>query len=253
MPSRSACPSPHPRLLTTSPRLRTGGVVSNWLPSLPQSSVQMPTCIEGWAGLWSGLWGEMPVGRRGSHRLCVTPAGSPGLRLPGQHPGVGGGVGLSSGRAGAGLEARSQTGKGATGGQCGRRDQDPDCRPTASPPRAVASTVGTWPDQVQVCGRPLRLPGSQLKRALVRVSVPASNLGDHVHLLWVELDHLEPTEAELEGEGTEVWEGDLGRGGSRARAPSQAVAPFLALGRQPTSGPCVHLCLHPAPQPPPDL
>lgn len=86
--------------------------------------------------------------------------------------------------------------------------------PNHLPSRAIASTVGTWPDQVQVCGQPLRLPGSQLKRALVRVSVPASNLVDNVHLLWVELAHLEPTEAMLEGEGTVVWEDDLGRGGS---------------------------------------
>lgn len=86
--------------------------------------------------------------------------------------------------------------------------------PHRLPSRAIASTVGTWPDQVQVCGRPLRLPGSQLKRALVRVHVPASNPADLVHLLWVELDHLEPTEAVLEGEGTAVWEGELGRGAS---------------------------------------
>ncbi|KAF6321277.1 hypothetical protein mRhiFer1_008414 [Rhinolophus ferrumequinum] len=66
-------------------------------------------------------------------------------------------------------------------------------------PGAIASMVGTWPDRVQYCGQPLLLPWSKLKRALVQVDSPVSHLGGHVHLLWVELENLEPSEAELEG------------------------------------------------------
>lgn len=74
--------------------------------------------------------------------------------------------------------------------------------------------VGTWPDRVQYCGQPLLLPWSKLKRALVQVDSPVSHLVGHVHLLWVELENLEPSEAELEGEGTAGCEDHLGRGGS---------------------------------------
>lgn len=91
--------------------------------------------------------------------------------------------------------------------------------------------MGTWPDRVQYCGQPVLLPWSKLKRALVQVDSPASYLVGHVHLLWVELEHVEPTEAELEGEGTAGCEDCLGRGGSQAGVPLQAVASCLSLER----------------------
>ncbi|KAK1339713.1 hypothetical protein QTO34_018268 [Cnephaeus nilssonii] len=61
--------------------------------------------------------------------------------------------------------------------------------------RAIASTVGTWPDQVQGFGRALRFPWFQLKQASVQANFPAPHHADHDHLLWMELEHLEPTQA----------------------------------------------------------
>lgn len=78
------------------------------------------------------------------------------------------------------------------------------------PRRAIASMVGTWPDQVQDCGPSQLSPWFRLKPACVRVTFPASHLLGLVHLLWVEMEHPEPSEAELEGEGTALWEGHLG-------------------------------------------
>lgn len=62
--------------------------------------------------------------------------------------------------------------------------------------------MGAWPDQLQDCGQPQLLPWFTLKPAFVQVNFPAPHLGGHVHLLWVEMEHLEPNEEELEGEGT---------------------------------------------------
>ncbi|XP_036137277.1 ral guanine nucleotide dissociation stimulator-like [Molossus molossus] len=64
--------------------------------------------------------------------------------------------------------------------------------------KAVASVMGAWPDQIQYFGRPLLLPWFTLKQALVQGHLPASHPLGHVLSLWVELEHLEPTEAELE-------------------------------------------------------
>ncbi|CAK6441416.1 unnamed protein product [Pipistrellus nathusii] len=60
---------------------------------------------------------------------------------------------------------------------------------------AMASTVGTWPDQVQGFGRALRFPWFQLKQA----NFPAPHHTDYNHLLWMELAQLEPTEAKPKG------------------------------------------------------
>nr|KAF6429769.1 hypothetical protein HJG59_009073 [Molossus molossus] len=64
--------------------------------------------------------------------------------------------------------------------------------------KAVASVMGAWPDQIQYVGQPLLLPWFTLKQALVQGHLPASHPLGHVPSLWVELEHLEPTEAELE-------------------------------------------------------
>lgn len=91
------------------------------------------------------------------------------------------------------------------GGPCQRKDQDSDSA-ALLPPRAVASVMGTWPDQIQYFGQSLVLPWFTLKQAFVQGNLPASHPMGRVLSLWVELEHLEPTVAELEGEGTAVWE-----------------------------------------------
>lgn len=91
--------------------------------------------------------------------------------------------------------------KGALGGLCVSKDQDSDSAAYPPLPRAIASTVGTWPDQVQGSGRALRFPWFQLKQASVQANFPAPHHAGHAHLLWMELEHVVPTKAMLEGEG----------------------------------------------------
>ncbi|KAF6099715.1 hypothetical protein HJG60_011471 [Phyllostomus discolor] len=95
--------------------------------------------------------------------------------------------------------------------------------------RAIASTGGAWPDQVQEFDQPLHLPLSHLKQALVQVNFPTSQQLCEVQLLWVSLEYPEPKDATPEGEGPSVWEDDLGRGSSLAGVPLKAGAPFLSL------------------------
>ncbi|KAK1339668.1 LOW QUALITY PROTEIN: hypothetical protein QTO34_018222 [Cnephaeus nilssonii] len=117
--------------------------------------------------------------------------------------------------------------------------------------KAIASMMGIWPDQVQGFGRALHFPWFQLKQASVHFL--ASHHVARAHLVWIELENLEPTEAMPEGEGPAVWEDDQGRGDSQARIPLKAVASFLSLERPGKAGVCVNLSLSPAPGPPPGL
>lgn len=70
--------------------------------------------------------------------------------------------------------------------------------------------MGTCPDQVQGFGQALSFPWFELKQALVQVRLSASQEVGHTHLLWVELERLEPTEAVPQGEGISVWDNNLG-------------------------------------------
>lgn len=63
--------------------------------------------LEGGGGQCTGPSGELPVGRRVSHRLRVEPAGSHNCYTQDSHTGAGGGMGLSPGWArGACTEAQ---------------------------------------------------------------------------------------------------------------------------------------------------
>lgn len=86
-------------------------------------------------------------------------------------------------------------------------------------PRALVSTLGTWPDQVQEFGKPLRFSLFHLKQALVQVNITNSEQLREAHLLCVDLEYPEPHDAIPEGEGTAAWEDDLGRGFSWAGVP----------------------------------
>lgn len=85
--------------------------------------------------------------------------------------------------------------------------------------------VGTWLNQVQDFWEPLHFPYFKLKLAYVCVNLPGLDLESHADLLWVQLGHLEPTEAELEGERTAVWE-DYLCWGAGAAVPLKAVESF---------------------------
>ncbi|XP_023602438.1 ral guanine nucleotide dissociation stimulator-like [Myotis lucifugus] len=64
--------------------------------------------------------------------------------------------------------------------------------------KATACVMGTWPDRVQYLGQPLLSPWFILKQALVLHSRPAPHPVGLVRSLWVDLAHLEPTEAQWE-------------------------------------------------------
>lgn len=109
-------------------------------------------------------------------------------------------------------------------GQSGRKDEDSDFTAHLPLLRATASVMGSWPDRVCYLGQPLLAPWFTLKQALVLHCLPAPHSVGLVRSLWVELEHLEPTEAQWEGEGSAVWEDDWlsgtgGRGVSWARLP----------------------------------
>uniref|UniRef100_G1Q1Q1 Ras-GEF domain-containing protein n=1 Tax=Myotis lucifugus TaxID=59463 RepID=G1Q1Q1_MYOLU len=70
--------------------------------------------------------------------------------------------------------------------------------------KATACVMGTWPDRVQYLGQHLFSSWFIVRQALVLHSRPAPHLVGLVRSLWVELAHLEPTEAQWEGEGTAV-------------------------------------------------
>ena len=106
--------------------------------------------------------------------------------------------------------------QGSLGGQNRRRIPDSDSAAQLPLPRAIAFTVGAWPDQDQGLGLPLRLRLFCLKLALEQVSFPTSQQLCQAHRLWILLENLETTVESLEGEETLVWEDDLGRGGPSA-------------------------------------
>nr|KAF6429743.1 hypothetical protein HJG59_009061 [Molossus molossus] len=94
--------------------------------------------------------------------------------------------------------------------------------------KAIASMVGIWPDQVQGFGQPRRFPGCKVKQAFVQINFPASYQVGYTHLLWVELEHLEPTEAELEEPPPEPQlapESKEGPARGRAQDPARGPAP----------------------------
>lgn len=82
-------------------------------------------------------------------------------------------------------------------------------------------------------------------------NLPASDLVGQVLSLWVELEPLEPREAELEGEGLQSGK-KVGVGGLRGPVPLEAVA-SPSPGGDGTAGHVRELSLSPAPEPPPGL
>ncbi|XP_036171768.1 ral guanine nucleotide dissociation stimulator-like [Myotis myotis] len=87
--------------------------------------------------------------------------------------------------------------------------------------RATASVMDTWPDQAQYLGQPLLSPWFSLKQALVLHSRPAPHPVGLVRSLWVELAHLEPTEAQWEEPPPEL---------KRTPEPEEGPAPGLKPG-----------------------
>lgn len=59
----------------------------------------------------------------------------------------------------------------------------------------------------------------------MQINIPALH---RINVLWVEQEHLDCTETELEGEGPEVWEDVLWKGDLSAGVHLQAVASVLS-------------------------
>lgn len=106
--------------------------------------------------------------------------------------------------------------------------------------------MGTWPDRLQYSDQPLLAPWFLLKEALVLHSRPAPCMVGLVRSLWVELAHLEPTEAQWEGEGTAVldddWWSQRGQGFVRCQNSLQVSCAFPVCGNARESGACGKTC-----------
>lgn len=94
--------------------------------------------------------------------------------------------------------------------------------PPASP-SAVSSILGTWLDQYSedFC-QPPDFPCLKQLVAYVQLNMPGSDLERRAHLLLAQLEHMELSEAELEGEKNGRDQGHTGR-----RSPQR-----LALGQE---------------------
>ncbi|XP_059516687.1 ral guanine nucleotide dissociation stimulator-like isoform X1 [Myotis daubentonii] len=124
---------------------------------------------------------------------------------------------------------------------------DRDDTPQEQLAKATASVMGTWPDRVQYLGQPLLSPWFLLKQALVLHSRPAPHPVGLVRSLWVELAHLEPTEAQGEEPPPE-----LKRTPEPEEGPAPGLEPGPAVGVLEPSGPPALIRIPTAePAPPP--
>lgn len=196
--------------------------VSEPLTHRPQSSDHLHKGVEGWAGLCPGSlreewqWEEEthtnPVFHLLDEQACHCQDG---------HTGVSTGVGFPPG--GKGQAQGPDPKQGALGGQCGSDGQASGSVAQLLPPSTTSSMVGTWLDPMQDFWEPTPFPSFRMRLASLRVIWPGSHLGGPAYLPQVQLQHLGPRRAELEGEGTAVWE-DCLRWGS---LQDSGVSPVL--------------------------
>lgn len=106
--------------------------------------------------------------------------------------------------------------------------------------------MGTWPDLIHF-SQPLLFPGFKMKQALVLHSLPVKHPVGLIKSLWVELDQLEPTEEQWEGEGTAVWEEDgvsgAGVGCFMGQSSIKGSDIVSVCGNARESEPCANTCL----------
>ncbi|XP_023620188.1 ral guanine nucleotide dissociation stimulator-like isoform X3 [Myotis lucifugus] len=98
--------------------------------------------------------------------------------------------------------------------------------------KAFAAMVGTWLDQVQGLGQPLPIACFEAEQALVPVNSPASHLVGHAQSQWLELQHLEPTEATPQGPRPELQSSpETKKGPAQGPEPGPRTGPALAWPR----------------------
>ncbi|XP_023620189.1 ral guanine nucleotide dissociation stimulator-like [Myotis lucifugus] len=98
--------------------------------------------------------------------------------------------------------------------------------------KAFAAMVGTWLDQVQGLGQPLPIACFEAEQALVPVNSPASHLVGHAQNQWLELQHLEPTEATPQGPRPELQSTpETEKGPAQGPEPGPRTGPALAWPR----------------------
>nr|XP_045042046.2 uncharacterized protein LOC123478461 [Desmodus rotundus] len=91
--------------------------------------------------------------------------------------------------------------------------------------RAMASTVGTWPDQMQGFGEPLHLSLLHWKQTLVQVNVPTLQQLCQAHRLSVDLEYPGPQNVTPEGLPAE-----LRPTAQLPEGPAEGLVPFSARG-----------------------
>lgn len=182
-------------------------------------------------GLWMGF--VESKGRLGwvvpqSLKPTTDPSGSacPSTQSPGQ---------------GRGRHRGLVPNKGAVGGQCGRKDQDPDSAAHLPSPRAIAFMLWGWPDEVKGLGQTLHFPCLEPKKAYVQVDFPDSCHVGHAHLVWIKLEHLEPTEA-TQMWGAIVWQEDWGGVGFMGQSFLKGSDTFPVSGKTQENQICVWIC-----------
>ena len=173
----------------------------------------------------------MSLERKDSQGVHAKPAILPGLFLPGQ-PHRGQSCHWAVSWLAMGMLRGPVPNKLVLGQQLRRRIPDSDSAAHLPLRRAIASTGGTWLDQVQWFRQSLYFPLFCLKQTLVQVNFPTSQQICKSQLLWVNLEYPQPKDVMPEGEGSSVWKDDLGRGGSQAEVPLKAESHFLSLEQQ---------------------
>ena len=119
---------------------------------------------------------------------------------------------------------RLRSPQGCPGGAVGKAGQASDSSAHLTPPRAVSSMLCTWlhhyPEHFH---QPPEFPRLKLLLAYIELSMPGSDLEQQAHLLLAQLEHLEPPEAEGDGEGDSGWVMEVsGEGKGRSHTESRA-------------------------------
>ena len=110
------------------------------------------------------------------------------------------------------------------GSAVGKEGQASDSAVHLTPPRAMSSVLGTWLHHYteHFC-QPPEFPCLKMLLGYIELSMPGSDLEQRTHLLLAQLEHLEPPEAEGDGEGDSGWVMEVsGEGKGRSHTESRA-------------------------------
>lgn len=96
----------------------------------------------------------------------------------------------------------------------------------------MTSILGTWLDQYpEDFHQPPEFPCLKMLLAYLELSMPGLALEHSARLLLAQLEHLEPMEAEGDGEGSSGWV--MGEWGGDGAGPHRAEPPEAGIGQEP--------------------